>query len=632
MRHEEAEKTVTVTFQPMGVTYDVPYDETLFEVAADVGVEVDTICGGNGSCGKCKVRFESEPAPARPIDHVHLSGGEIQAGYRLSCQVRAREDMVVHVPPAGDRAGVRLLHQGIQREVDLQPNILKIYIPYTNPRQRNGIADWDFVGQTLPRWFQRVRIPLHWMRKLPTYIRRPEGITVTIAGQREVIRLEAGDTTAHNYGVAFDVGSTSVVGFLLDLTTGEEVAVVSGLNKQTAYGDDIIARLSRAQKNPEGLERMHELIIEQVNAVLQELADDAGIETAQITEGTIVGNMAMHHFLLQLDSTYLGVSPYAPVIRDSVVVTAEELGLILAPDVPLYVLPNVAGFVGSDTVAVILASGMHDADGITLAVDVGTNGEVALGSKERLIACSAPAGPAFEGARIKQGMRAAAGAIDHVRFDGAEVDYSVIGDVPPKGICGSALIDITAELLEAGLVDFSGKLRRHNELPADVPTGLRERIVETHDRRENYFILARAEETGADRDIVFTQQDIREFQLAKGAIRAGEMVLQQHMGLAPNDLDEVVLAGAFGTYIDLENARQVNLIPQLPLERLRAVGNAAGVGAKLTLISRRERASAEKIGHRTEHVQLSGLDDFQRAFARAMRFPLYRKRSRRRAS
>ncbi|MFQ5420212.1 MAG: ASKHA domain-containing protein [Anaerolineae bacterium] len=624
MKHNTQSEIVKVTFQPMGVTYDVPVHETLFAVAAAAGVAVDTICGGNGTCGKCKVRFETDPVLAKPIDHIHLSGGEIQQGYRLSCQVEARRDMVVFVPPAGSRAQVQILHQGVAREVPLRPNVLKIHVPYTNPRLRDGIADWEFVGQTLPRWFQRVHVPLHWLRQLPVLMRQEAGMTITIAGRREVTRLETGDTTPHNYGAAFDIGSTSVVGFLLDLNTGEETAVASTLNKQTAYGDDIIARLSRAQRNPDGLRRMHTLIIEQINALLQELARQAAITPQQINEVTIVGNMTMHHFLLQLDSTYLGLSPYAPVMRGSITVRAQELGLVLSPDTPIFVLPNIAGFVGSDTVGVMLAASMHQTDGITLAVDVGTNGEVALGSKKRLIACSAPAGPAFEGARIKQGMRAAAGAIDHVWFEGNEIRFSVIGGGSPSGICGSALIDITAGLLEAGVLNFRGMLLNRAECPPTVPDGIRERIMETEDRRENYFVLVYAEETGAEQDIIFTQQDIREFQLAKGAIRAGEMVLQQVMALADDDLAEVALAGAFGSYIDLTNARRVNLVPPIPLDRLRAIGNAAGVGARLALVSTQERAAAERIGLKTEHIQLSGLAAFQKAFIQAMRFPLYR--------
>jgi len=611
--------TVRVTFQPAGQTFDVPIGETLFEVALAVGVEVDTVCGGNGSCGKCKVRFESGLPPAKPIDYVHLSGGEVDAGYRLSCQVEAHEDMRVHVPPAGGKMQVQILHDGVDRAVQLRPNVIKIHIPYVNPRQRDGIADWDAVKHGLPRWFQSVAIPLPWLQQLPAFIRDEAGMTITVAG-REVTRIESGNTAQQHYGVAIDIGSTTVVVYLVDLNTGEEVAVTSAMNRQTAFGDDLIARLSRAQFNPDGLARLHTMLIEQLNDLFKQLADEAGITVDQINEVTVVGNMAMHHFLLKLDSTYLGLSPYAPVIRDAMSVPAHELGLMLEPHTPVYILPNIAGFVGSDTVGVMLASELHTTDGFRLAVDVGTNGEIALGAPGRLIACSSPAGPAFEGGRIKQGMRAALGAIDHVSMAG-DVEYTVIGDVAPRGICGSALIDICAELLRHGLLDFTGKLLRHDELADRVPVHLRERLIEAESRRDSYFVLARAEDTGGEHDIIITQQDIREFQLAKGAIRAGEMILQQVMDLQDDDLSEVLLAGAFGNFINLENARRVNLVPQLPLDRLRSVGNAAGVGARLALVSTKERLAAEKMARRTEHIQLSGLPDFQKAFAHAMRFP-----------
>ena len=611
---------VNVTFQPMGVTYEVPFGETLFEAAAQAGVEVDTVCGGNGSCGKCKVRFESDQIPAKSIDHSHLTGSEIRQGYRLSCQVLAWQDITVFVPPAGTRTKVQILHHGVSRAVNLQSNIKKIYLPYTPPKQRSGIADWEFFKQGLPAWTHRLQVPLRWLRQLPILIRDQQGITVTIAGHKQVVHIEAGDTSARNFGVAVDIGSTSIVGFLMDLNTGEEITSASGLNRQTSYGDDVIARLSRAQYNPEGLLQLHRMVIEQLNILLEELVAEAKIDADDIEELTVVGNMPMHHFLLGLDSTYLGLSPYAPVTHDSITVSAAELGINLTPDTPIYILPNIAGFVGSDTVGVMLAADMHETSKITLAIDVGTNGEVALGSKDRLIACSAPAGPAMEGARIKQGMRAAGGAIDHVTID-TDVEYSVIGGGAPKGICGSALIDITAGLLEARLVDFSGRLLRKSELPDGIPEALRERIVEHELRKDNYFIIARAEESGAEQDIVFYQQDIREFQLAKGAIRAGEMVLQQVMGCQDEDLEEVLLAGAFGNYIDLANARRVNLVPQVPLKRIRSIGNGAGVGAKLALISTRERLAAQRIAKNCEHIQLSGLDDFQRAFTHAMRFP-----------
>ena len=612
-------KTARVVFHPSGKGFDVPMGETLFEAAIEAGVPVDTVCGGNGSCGKCKVRFEGTPPPASPVHFMHLSGGEIAEGYRLSCQVPADRDMTVHVPPSGDPATVQILHHGTSRRVALQPNVRKVFIPYTDPRAEQLIADWDRVRKRWPRKFRPVDIPLDLLRRLPGIIRDKKGMTLSLAG-RKVIGMEPGDTAARQYGIAFDIGSTTVVGFLMDLATGDEAAVASVVNKQTVYGDDIIGRLGRAQRNPEGLEKLHHMIIEQINALLADLTSQAGIEASDILEMTVVGNMAMHHFLLRLDSTGLGLAPYAPVVRSAVSVTAEDLGLGLEPHVPVFVLPNIAGFVGSDTVGVMLATKIADSDGFRMAIDVGTNGEMALAHKRRIIACSAPAGPALEGARIKMGMRAAPGAMDHVWIDD-DVRFSVIGDGPPTGICGSALIDIVAQLAKAGVLEPSGSFARLNDIPESLPSQVRERLQEAPKRRDTYFVLARAEDTGGEKDVIFTQQDVRECQLAKGAIRAGTMVLLEEMGIGDDDLEQVLLAGAFGNFLDPGNALRAGLTPAVPVERIHSVGNAAGVGAKLALVSVTQRRKAIRLADRTEHIQLSGAREFQKAFTRAMQFP-----------
>jgi len=612
--------SVQVSFQPMDVTVAVPHGRSLFEAAAKVGVEVDTVCGGNGLCGKCKVRVrEPEGVPAKPIDYVHLSGEEVTSGMRLSCQIEADHDLEIDVPPT-DRRNIRILHHGEQREIPLRPNVLKIHLPYVPPRERDGVTDWDAVKAVLPPWFSRVDVPLSWLRLLPALIRHEDGMTLTVVGRRRVVRIESGDRSATNCGLAVDIGSTSMVAYLVDLDTGEELGVASEPNDQATYGDDIIARLARAQFSESGLRELHKLTVTQLDAMFRTVLNGAGLSPSAVSEVTIVGNMAMHHFLLRLDTTYLGLSPYAPVTRDAITVSAAELGLELEPGTPIHVLPNIAGFVGSDTVGVILASGLTHNDAITMAVDVGTNGEVVVGSGQRLMACSAPAGPAFEGARIKQGMRATTGAIDHVEMD-SDVTVSVIGGGPPVGICGSALIDIAAVMLRTGMIDHTGKLARTDELSASISPALSDRLIDREQRKDSYFVLVREGEAGATSDIVFTQQDIREFQLAKGAIRAGQMVLQSLFGVKDSDLAEVVLAGAFGTFIDLENARTVNLVPPIGLDRLRSIGNAAGVGAKLALLSTSERRAAERIARETEHVRLSGLDEFQKAFTHAMRFP-----------
>ncbi len=612
-------RQVTVTFQPAGRRFTVAEGETLFEIAAEAGVEVDTVCGGNGSCGKCKVSFPGGAPEPLPVDYMHLSTGEIAEGLRLSCQVHADRDMVVDVPSSGARATVKVLHQGLDKQVELNPNVRKVYIPYTNPRQREHESDWDAVRKMLPRRLRPKGISLRLLRRLPELCRAKKGLTMTIVG-RQVIALAEGNTADCQYGVALDIGSTTIVGYLMDLGTGREAAVASAVNKQNAYGDDIIGRLARAQRNPKGLEKLHRLALGQINGILGELAKSAEIEVSDICEVTVVGNMAMHHFFLALDSTYLGLAPYAPVIRESYTVPAGELDLALSPEVPVFVLPNIAGFVGSDTVAVMLATDIDSSESYRMAIDVGTNGEIALANRRRQIACSAPAGPALEGARIKMGMRAADGAIDHVTMDG-DVTFTVIGGGPPVGICGSALIDIVAELRRAGLLNESGAFVRKAELAAEVPAALVERLREAKKRRDTSFVLVRAADTGAKKDIVFTQADVRECQLAKGAIRAGAMVLMDEMGITEDDLEEVQLAGAFGNFLDPKSALRAGLTPQVAVERIRPVGNAAGVGAKLALVSVLERRRAVRLARRTEHIQLSGNDKFQKAFASAMRFP-----------
>ena len=619
-RQETAEhRTVKVTFQPSGRQFDVVQADTLFEIAAEAGITVDTVCGGNGGCGKCKVQFEADPPNACSVDYMHLSGGEIAAGYRLSCQVIANNDMVVRVPESGNMATVQMLHQGVKREVELQPNIKKVFIPYQDVRTHEHEADWDRIRMTMPRKLRPVHIPLTLLRQLPALSRLKEGLTLVLAG-RDVVHLTPGNTAHRQYGVAFDIGSTTIVGFLVDLSDGSEVTVASAVNKQSVYGDDIIGRLSRAQRSPEGLEKLHNMLIEQINGILNELSDRSGASLDEICEVTVVGNMAMHHFLLKLDSTYLGLAPYAPVIRESYTITASELGLVLGEFIPIFVLPNIAGFVGSDTVAVMLAAETTTSKAYRMAIDVGTNGEMALSNRRRIIACSAPAGPALEGARIKMGMRAARGAIDHVKITD-DVEVTVIGDVPPVGICGSALIDIVAELVRVGLMHHSGAFKRHAELGPEVNETLRGRLIEAEKRKDTYFILTRADDTGTEKDVIFSQADVRECQLAKGAIRAGTMMLISEMGITDEDLEEVCLAGAFGNFLDAQNALRAGLTPQVDLKKIRPVGNAAGVGAKLALVSVVERRRAIRIAQKTEHIQLSGSPQFQKAFTHAMQFP-----------
>jgi uncharacterized 2Fe-2S/4Fe-4S cluster protein (DUF4445 family) len=433
--------------------------------------------------------------------------------------------------------------------------------------------------------------------------------------------VEPGDTTRHLYGVAFDIGTTTVVAYLMDLTSGREIASASDLNPQGAYGEDLISRLSFTQEHPQGLEVLRQEIVALLNRLVEEAAARAGVRKEHIYEATVVGNVVMQHLFLGIDPQGLAAAPYAPVVRAGLSLRAEEVGLELVPQARVHLLPSIAGFVGADMVGVLLTVLPQQSPEIQLIIDLGTNGEIALGSRERLLVCSTAAGPAFEGARIQHGMRSASGAIDRVRI-GEDVTCRVIDGGPALGICGSGLIDAVAGLLEQGLIDSSGRLLRDSELPPTVSPKLRHRLKgSAEDGNGPRFVLVPQQLSGTGADIFLTQQDIRELQLAKGAIYAGIQVLKRELGIEDQDICRVLLAGAFGTYVNTANAQRIGLIPPVPRERVQAIGNAAGFGAQIALLSSPERRIAELAARRAEHVRLSGRPDFQDDFLRALHFP-----------
>ena len=408
----------------------------------------------------------------------------------------------------------------------------------------------------------------------------------------------------------------SVVASLLDLRTGHEVAVASRTNPQVAFGDDVVSRISHATEG--GLAELQQAVVGCLNALLREIEERSGIPRDQIYEATVVGNTTMSHLLLGLEPEQLARIPFAPVVREGLTMPAAELGLEVHERGRLHVLPNIAGFVGSDTVGVILATGLLGRGEPTLAVDIGTNGEMVMALDGRLVACSTAAGPAFEGARIRHGMRAAPGAIEQVRL-GEDVAISVVGNARPRGICGSALIDAVAELLRAGILDPSGRLLAPDELPAELPDGLRRRVVPGEGGYD--FVVVGAEESATGEPIALTQRDIRQVQLAKGAIRAGIEILKKRLGLADSDLAAILLAGGFGNFIRRSNAVRIGLLPPVEHERIRFVGNAALAGAKMALASVEDRRLAEEVSRRVEYLELGSLGEFAAEFAEAMLFP-----------
>jgi len=420
------------------------------------------------------------------------------------------------------------------------------------------------------------------------------------------------------YGIAFDIGTTTVVGYLINLETGATLACVSGLNPQTVFGGDLISRIGFAAEKKTHVKKLHQRIVTFMNDLSERACDQVGISRADICKVTLVGNTCMHHLFLGIDPTPLGSAPYAPVLREARQCPARECGLRLHKHAQVYTLPIIAGFVGADTVAMILSAKLGSRAGNVIAADIGTNAEVVLKSHHGLIACSSPAGPALEGGQIRDGMRASLGAIDQVTAD-RDIIIHTIGDAPALGICGSGLIDAIAELLDLGIIDKTGRL--HVEPKALLPEAIAARLRNGEDGVAE-FVLVWAADSGNHLDIVLSQGDIRQLQLAKAAIMSGVQALLQQGNLEHIDIDAFLLAGGFGNYINIRNARRIGLIPDLANDRIHFIANAAGLGAQMALLSEQCRRQAEKIAVETQHLSLAGLQGFQKIYLDAMGFPM----------
>ena len=459
------------------------------------------------------------------------------------------------------------------------------------------------------------RVPVAALRKIPGELRKQRGELTVTTFKGRIVDVEAGDTTEHVYGMAFDIGTTSIVGTLLHLETGEELAAVGSVNPQTVYGGDLMSRIAYAQFDEKKLVALRAKVLNAINGFIREACASAGVSREHVYKIVVVGNTCMHHIFLGVDVTFVGLAPYAPAVSDGIVVPAGELPLKAAPNAQVCLLPIVAGFVGADTMACVLATRIYESDELRALVDIGTNGEVVMGSKERLMACSAPAGPALEGAQIRHGMRGAMGAIEAVRIDD-DVHCSVIGSARAIGICGSGLIDACAKMVGAGVIDGMGRLG-----PPDrerLPSALAARLRTADSGVE--FVLVWDADAGKNEDVTLTQGDIRQLQLAKSAIWSGIVLLQRVMGIDDADLAELMLCGGFGNYISTESAVAIRLLPDVPLHRISYVGNAAHLGAQMALLSERERTRAEELARRIEHVALAARPDFQDIFIDGMSF------------
>ncbi|OGK81431.1 MAG: hypothetical protein A2X53_20310 [Candidatus Rokubacteria bacterium GWA2_70_23] len=613
--------TVALPLLPERRTLQVAHGATILASAQAAGVDITATCGGRGRCTSCRVKFVSGAVPPPTVmDELQLGDALVREGYRLSCQCRVVEPVDVLVaPPLDERSfqilGARVPPEELARiEIDsgIRKEVVTIDLPKEEHRQTSDLeALLALVGRTTEDVSPEV------LKTLPHALRDHHGeITVTTFGSR-LLAVEPGDTSLLKFGLAVDIGTTSVVTTLMELESGEQLAAVSSLNPQAVFGADLMSRIAFAQFNPGNLRKLQTRIIGLLNQHIEQIVRDSGVLAKWIYKVVIVGNTCMHHILLGIDPSHVGLAPYAPVMRHPLVLPARELFLKVNPEARVCLLPIVAGFVGADAVGVALATRIAETPDLRIAVDIGTNGEVLLGSRDRLWACSAPAGPALEGAQLRHGMRGALGAIDRVWLEDGDLRVQTIGDAPAQGICGSGVIDAIAVLLDTGAIDWMGLIavEERDRLPAP----LRERIGVRGEER--VVILVRPSEGDAPREILLTQDDIRQVQLCKGAIASGAAMLQRIAGVAPEQVSELMLAGGFGNYLSIRSALRIGLIPPLPASRIRYVGNAAALGAQLALMSEAERARADRIARRIDHVSLAAHPDFQDVFVDCLNFP-----------
>ena len=613
-------KKCKVTFEPTGQRIDVHQGTIIMKAIRDAGIDHDFPCGGARKCGKCRIRVISGSTESYEKERAFLGEKEISEGIHLACFTEVHSDVTIELLQA-KAAQHQILWASQERTVKLESHIIKKYIEVSKPSLGDHQSEWKRFKKSLFEGEEEsaaaLDVPIPILHRLPEALRSAQYHLTAITYGREIVGIEHQDTTKTLLGMAFDIGTTTIVGYLMDLNVGKELSVVSTLNPQTQFGADVISRSNYANQEERGLENLHATVIRAINKLVVEATEKAGVDRDAIYVITVAGNTCMHHLFLGLSPRYITISPYIPTISEPVVINAQNLSIRINKAGKILVLPNIAGFVGADTVAVLLATELDKSEGIKLMIDIGTNGEIALGSKEKLFACSAAAGPAFEGAQISSGMRGAAGAIDHVHFD-EKLEYSVIGGEKPRGICGSGLLDVVAGLLHIGIIDEKGRFSSPEKVSNPAAENYKGNIIQ-HEGIEA-FLLVDEVDTAHGNPILVTQKDIRELQLAKGAMAAGMKILMEKCGVAVEDIEEVLLAGAFGNYLNPHSACAIGLIPKELEGRIKMVGNAAGTGAKLALLSVSEYRRAAKIADFVDFVELASHPKFSSIFARSMYF------------
>jgi uncharacterized 2Fe-2S/4Fe-4S cluster protein (DUF4445 family) len=596
-----------VDMEPVGRRIEVEPGTTLLAAAQSAGVGIVSLCGGEGWCESCIVRVvEGNLSPPTTAEEDILTAEELAGGLRMACQARALGDVRIDIPPESLSAPQRLQVEGQRADVALDPPVRTVDVTLSLPTLHDLRSDATRLEDALAeQGISPVTIGWPLLADLSDRLRAYDWSARLALRRGEIVAVLPPETRL--LGLAVDIGTTKMAAYLLDLATGVVLAQRGAMNPQIAYGEDVISRIAYANHEADGRRTLQQKVVEALNGMVAEMCGEVGQPPEHVVEAVVVGNTAMHHLFAGLPVRQLALAPYVPAVSEALDMRAYDLGLELASGARVHLLPNIAGYVGADHVAMILATGIWQFDEPAIALDIGTNTEITLAVGDRLLSCSCASGPAFEGAHIRAGMRAAAGAVERIRLTEDDTLIYTIDDAPPVGICGSGILDAVAEMHSAGIIGDTGALI------VDHP-----QVRAGGDGQPPEFVLVPAEKTGHGRDITITRSDVNEIQLAKAAIRAGIDILLAEAGIAADEIQTFIVAGAFGTYIDVPNAIRVGMFPDIPVERFRQVGNAAGMGAQRVLLSDGQQGVIDAFLRRVEYVELTTHPEFQRHFLSAM--------------
>jgi uncharacterized 2Fe-2S/4Fe-4S cluster protein (DUF4445 family) len=621
-----------VVFSPDRREVNAEEGITLLEAADLAGIHINNLCGGQGVCGECKVRITRGIIEKSTKSISLLSRDEIQQGYVLSCQTPVRDNLEVEIPVEARLEGEQILMGGealtfsipeeieghLQEEAGVSfysPLTMKMYLKLPLPNLEDNLSDLERIYREVQRKanISDPEIELYKIRGLARILRKNEmKITATLGRKNtkfKIIQIQGGDTSKTNFGIAMDIGTTTVVAQLIDMNSKEILGTKASHNRQSRYGEDVISRIIYAC-NRNGMEPLNKAVIGNIGDLVKSLARENGVELDEITAAMAAGNTTMTHLLLGLEPCFIRTEPYIPTATSFPVVKASDVWIPINPDGLLGVMPCVSSYVGGDITAGVLASGMCDSSKVSMLMDLGTNGEIVLGNCEWLVCCSASVGPAFEGGGLKCGMRATNGAIQAISISDDDVNYSTIGNGKPRGICGSGVIDVMCELFKNRLVNPDGKFNTEKK---------NSRMRETEEGME--FVIAWAEESETGRDIVVTEYDISNLIKSKGAVYAAATVLAKSVGIDFKDIDRIFVAGGFGNFLNIEKAITIGLLPDLPLERFRFIGNSSLAGARMALLSNHAFERAHEIARKMTYFELSVNPDFMDEFIAALFLP-----------